>query len=56
MKKKATEDQKQERKQPRLSLNRETILVLTNPALLELVQGGVGATTSTTATLCVNGE
>lgn len=40
MKKNKTKDQEQNRKQRRLSLNRETILVLNDPALLELARGG----------------
>jgi hypothetical protein len=54
MKKKETRDQKQERKQHRLSLHRETILMLDNPVLLELVKGG--GTTSYTGTMCGNEE
>lgn len=39
MKKNKTKDQEQKRKSRRLSLNRETILVLNDPALLELARG-----------------
>jgi hypothetical protein len=40
MKKNKTKDQEQKRKSRRLSLNRETIQVLNDPALLELARGG----------------
>ena len=39
MKKNKTKDQEQKRKQRRLSLSRETIWVLNDPALLELARG-----------------
>jgi hypothetical protein len=42
MKKNKTKGQEQKRKPRRLSLNRETILVLNDPALLELARGGTG--------------
>jgi hypothetical protein len=40
MKKNRTKDQEQKRKPRRLSLNRETIRFLNDPALLALVKGG----------------
>ena len=40
MKKNRMKDQEQEGKPRRLGLNRETILVLNDPALLELARGG----------------
>lgn len=40
MKKNKTKDQEQNRKPRRLSLNRETIRFLSDPALLELARGG----------------
>jgi hypothetical protein len=40
MKKSTVKDQKQKRTSRRLSLQRETILVLDDPALLELARGG----------------
>jgi hypothetical protein len=42
MKKNRMKDQEQEGKPRRLGLNRETILVLNDPALLELARGGGG--------------
>ena len=41
MKKNGMKDQKQNRKPRRLSLNRETIQVLQDPALLEQAMGGL---------------
>jgi hypothetical protein len=55
MKKNKVQDQEQKGKPRRLSLNRETIKVLNNPALLELARGGLsrfdgcGPATSATA-------
>ena len=46
MKKNKTKDQEQKRKPRRLSLSRETIRVLDDPALLELAIGGTAATSS----------
>jgi hypothetical protein len=40
MKKNRTKDQEPRRKPRRLTLSRETILVLQDPALLELARGG----------------
>jgi len=40
MKKKTTKDQEQKRQPHRLSLNRETIRILNDPALLEIARGG----------------
>ena len=40
MKKNKTKDQEQKRKPRRLSLNRETIQILDDPALLEPARGG----------------
>ena len=40
MKKNETKNQEQKRKKHRLSLNRETIQILNDPALLELAGGG----------------
>jgi hypothetical protein len=46
MKKNKTNDQEQNRNPRRLSLNRETILLLNDPALLELARGGTDGTSS----------
>ena len=40
--KKKTRDQEQKQKPRRFTLNRETILILNDPALLELVKGEGG--------------
>jgi len=40
MKKNKTKDQEQKREPRRLSLNRETVRVLNDPALLALARGG----------------
>ena len=50
MKKDTTKDQKQKRSR-RLGLSRETILVLDDPALLELARGG-WATSSQPGGMC----
>lgn len=54
MKKTKTRDQEQTRKLHRLSLNRETILLLNDPALLELARGGEVGTFSGEPTVCVS--
>ena len=45
--KKRTKNQEQKQKPRRLSLNRETILILNDPALLGLVKGEGGGTLQT---------
>ena len=50
MKKNKTQGQEQSRKPRRLSLNRETIRILNDPALLELARGGVADGTYGTST------
>jgi hypothetical protein len=46
MKKNKAKDEKQQWKSRRLSLSRETILALNDPALLELARGGSLGTSS----------
>jgi hypothetical protein len=50
MKKNKTKDEEQKRKPRRLSLNRETVLVLNDPALLELARGGCNTNSRGTGT------
>jgi hypothetical protein len=50
MKKNETTDREKNRKPRRLSLNRETIQVLDDPALLELARGGSNFHSCDTAT------
>ena len=56
MKKNKTKGQEQSRKPRRLSLNRETIRILNDPALLELARGGkaleLGTSTEDGGGLC----
>jgi hypothetical protein len=48
MKKNRMKDQEPRRKPRRLTLSRETILVLDDPALLKLARGGVDQNSDTT--------
>jgi hypothetical protein len=66
MKRNRMKDEKQQRKPRRLRLNRETIQVLNDPALLELARGGLRFSeqisaqeercVNTTSTNCISGD
>lgn len=56
MKKNKTKDQEQSRKPRRLSLNRETIRILNDPALLELARGGKAMDVGTSTEIFCNTE